>query len=341
MKDFLSKLATGEDLSRDQAAAAFESILTGQAEPAQIGALLMGIAAKGPSLDELVAAATVMRQHSIRIDLPNGDGRTALDVCGTGGSGHRHGGIFNISTASAIVIAAAGVTVVKHGNRAATSKSGSADVLEALGVKLDITPQRATACLTEANLCFAFARAHHPAMKHVAPVRASLAIPTIFNLLGPLTNPAGATHQLMGVFRRDLLELMAAALLDLGTKRAWVVHAEDGLDELSTLSPTHVVEVQDGTLSETIFAPQTVGIPWARLDDLRAGSPAESAQMIKAVLAGLPGPTSDIVALNAAAGLVIAGRADSIGVGLAKAREAIASGAAAATLEKLVRASNV
>lgn len=339
MTPLLAKLVRREDLTRAEATAAFEAIMSGTADAAQVGALLMGLAAKGASVDEIVAAATVMRAKSIHIALPD-KSRAALDVCGTGGSVHRHAGLFNISTAAAIVIAACGVTVVKHGNRAATSKSGSADVLEALGVKLDVQPDQLTQSLCEANLCFAFARSHHPAMKFVAPVRASVGIPTIFNLLGPLTNPAGATHQLMGVFNRPLTSLMAAALLDLGTERAWVVHAEDGLDELSTMSATHVCEARDGTLNETTITPAQVGLPIARIDDLRAANPTESAAIIRSILAGNLGPPADIVVLNAAAGLVIAGKVETLGAGVAAARAAIADGAAARTLATLVTASN-
>lgn len=338
MKDLLAQLARREDLSRADATRAFAAMMDGTADPAAVGALLMGIAAKGVSLDELVAAATVMRERSIHIDLP--PGTQALDVCGTGGSIHRHAGLFNISTAAAIVIAACGVTVVKHGNRAATSKSGSADVLEALGVKLDVTADVASTCVRDANLCFAFARSHHPAMKHVAPIRAALAIPTIFNLLGPLTNPGRATRQLMGVFKRDLCELMAAALLDLGATRAWVVHADDGMDELSTLGPTHVVEVRDGALTQTTITPTQLGIPLAKIDDLRAGNVAESAAIVRSILDGKKGPAADIVLLNAAAGLVIAGKAGDLRSALAGARDAITTGAAAATLQKLIGASN-
>lgn len=339
MKDLLHKLVRREDLSREEAQHAFEQIMSGSLDPAIVGALLMGIAAKKPSLDEIVAAASVMRSKSIHIPLPPGT-TDVVDVCGTGGSKHRHVGLFNISTAAAIVIASCGVTVVKHGNRAASSKSGSADVLEQLGVKLDISPECESACIREANLCFAFARSHHPAMKHVAPVRAALGVPTIFNLLGPLTNPAGAQRQLMGVFSRELVPLLAAALLDLGAKRAWVVHADDGLDELSTMSPTHICEVRDGQLNESIFAPQQVGIPWAKIDDLRATSPGESAQIIRQIFSGKTGPQADIVAINAAAGLVIGGKVDSLVEGVSLARDAMQSGRAAQTLEKLVLTSN-
>jgi anthranilate phosphoribosyltransferase len=339
MKDLLNKLARREDLSRAEAQDAFEQIMSGTAEPSQVGALLMGIASKNPSLDEIVAAASVMRGKSIHIQLPAGMDE-ALDVCGTGGSKHRHVGLFNISTAAAIVIASCGVTVVKHGNRAASSKSGSADVLEQLGVKLDVSSECETDCISQANICFAFARSHHPAMKHVAPIRAALGIPTIFNLLGPLTNPAGAKRQLMGVFSRDLVPLLAAALLDLGATRAWVVHADDGLDELSTMSPTHICEVSDGQMNESIFAPQQVGIPWAKIEDLRATSPADSAQIIREIFAGKSGPRTDIVALNAAAGLVIAGKAPTLIEGLTRARESLTNGHAKRTLQKLVETSN-
>lgn len=339
MKELLAKLLRREDLNREEATSAFEAIMAGVADPAQVGALLMGISAKEPGLDELVAAATVMREKSIRIPLPD-DETVALDVCGTGGSKHRHLGLFNISTAAAIVIAACGVRVVKHGNRAATSKSGSADVLEALGVKLELTPGQLTQSLCDANLCFAFARSHHPAMKHVAPIRNALGVPTIFNLLGPLTNPAGATHQLLGVYDRKLCWLMSAALLDLGATRAWVVNADDGLDELSTLSDTHVCEVRDGGLHDHVIRPNELGLPKARIEDLRAGSPAESAEMIRGIFAGKSGPPADIVALNAAAGLLIAEKVATLTEGLKAARAAIADGAAKRTLEALVRSSN-
>jgi anthranilate phosphoribosyltransferase len=335
MKDILTKLIARTDLSRDEAMSAFNAIMKGSVEPAQVAALLMGLSCKGPSLDEIVAAASVMRDHALRIDTPAG--ATVLDTCGTGGD-TKH--TFNISTATAIVLAACGVMVVKHGNRSASSKSGSADVLEALGVKLDVTPDVLQNSLRQANLCFAFARSHHPAMKHVAPVRQSLGIPTVFNLLGPLTNPARARFQLLGVYRRELTTMLAAALLDLGSTRAWVVHAEDGLDEMSTMSATIVCEVRDGQLSETIIDGRSFGLPRAKLSDLQVAGPAESAEAIRGIFANQPGPRADIILLNAAAGLVIAGYATDLGDGITRARDAIQTGRARDTLDALIRCSN-
>ncbi len=334
MKELLHKLIDRVDLSRQEAHSAFDAIMSGSADASQIAALLMGIAAKGASLDELVAAATVMREKSLFVATPAG--ATVLDTCGTGGDVK---GTFNISTAAAIVIAACGVIVVKHGNRSASSKSGSADVLEKLEVNLDAGPEGLQRSLAQAGICFAFARAHHPAMKFVAPVRQSLGVPTIFNLLGPLTNPGRARRQLLGVFKPHLTQMMAAALLDLGSERAWVVHAEDGLDEISTMSPTTICELIDGTLVEHVIDSRTYGVPRARLSDLQVGSPEESAETIRAILAGKSGPAADIVAINAAAGLVIAGRANDLGQGLETARAALVGGAARKTLEALVRAS--
>ena len=233
LRDILLKLCRREDLTREEARAAFLYILSGEATDAQIGGLLVGLAAKGTTVEELVGAATVMREKSIAVAC-EGDG-VIIDTCGTGGDVR---GTFNISTAAAIIVAAAGVRVVKHGNRSASSNSGSADVLEKLGVKLELPPEKLQQCLKEANICFAFARYHNPAMKFVAVSRTSLGIPTIFNVLGPLINPAKARHQLLGVFAPELTDRLTAVLRELGSQRAWVVHAEDGLDELSTLGPT-------------------------------------------------------------------------------------------------------
>ena len=236
MRDILLKLSRREDLTRDEARQAFELIMSGQAGQAQVGGLLVGLASKGTTAEELIGAATVMREKAVAVDAgcaPE-DG-VVLDTCGTGGDVR---GTFNISTAAAIIAAACGVRVVKHGNRSASSKSGSADVLEKLGVKLELSADQLTRCVNEANICFAFARSHHPAMKHVAAARTALGIPTIFNLLGPLTNPGRARHQLLGVFAPELTDRMASVLRGLGSTRAWVVNAMDGLDEISTLGPT-------------------------------------------------------------------------------------------------------
>jgi anthranilate phosphoribosyltransferase len=335
MKEMLHPLLAGRDLSQAQAHAFFEGVMTGMIDPVSVGAVLTALAMKGPSIDELVAAAQVMRAKSVRIELP--DPQDLLDTCGTGGDVK---GTFNISTATAIVLAACGVRVVKHGNRSASSKSGSADVLEALGVRLDLDPAVQQRCLREAGICFAFARNHHPAMKHVAAIRQSLGITTIFNLLGPLTNPAGARRQLLGVYADPIRHLLASALKQLGVDRAAVVHAEDGLDELSTMSPTRVTEIVGGEAREYLIEPTDFGLPRGRLDDLRVNSPAESAAAIRDVLSGKPGPRAEIVMLNAAMGLVVAGRADSMIAALAQARAVLGGGVANATLERLVRASN-
>src|SRR3954463_3898263 len=257
LRDILLKLCRREDLTRDEAREAFAHVMSGDATEAQIGGLLLGLAAEGTTGGEIVGAAVVMREKAVTIEFDSTAG-VIIDTCGTGGDVR---GTFNISTAAAIIVAAAGVRVVKHGNRSASSKSGSADVLERLGVKLDLGPVHLKRCLDAAGICFAFARAHHPAMKFVAAARTSLGIPTIFNVLGPLTNPARARHQLLGVFAAELTDRLAAVLRELGSQRAWVVHANDGLDELSTLGPTRVSELKDGEISTWRLDPADVGIP--------------------------------------------------------------------------------
>jgi anthranilate phosphoribosyltransferase len=308
--------------------------MSGQATEAQIGGLLVGLAAKGVTVDELAAAAAVMREKSIAI--PVDLSAPVLDTCGTGGDVK---GTFNISTAAALIIAAAGVRVVKHGNRSASSKSGSADVLEKLGLRLELAVPQLQVCFDKTGICFAFARSHHPAMKHVAPARTALGIPTIFNLLGPLTNPGRARHQLLGVFRPELTAKLAAVLQELGSTRAWVVYALDGLDELSTLGPTQISELRDKRVHTWRLDPASLGLPRARLEDLRVNSVDEAADAIRHVLAGKPSPMRDIALLNAAAGLVIAGHSHDLHDALAAAAAAVDSGAARQTLERLVDAS--
>jgi anthranilate phosphoribosyltransferase len=278
-----------------------------------------------------------MREKAVPVGCSPGEDGVILDTCGTGGDVR---GTFNISTIAAIVAAAAGVRVVKHGNRSASSKSGSADVLEKLGVKLELSPEQMSRCVNEANICFAFARSHHPAMKHVAPVRSSLGIPTIFNLLGPLTNPGRAKHQLLGVFAPELTDRLATVLRGLGSTRAWVVNAIDGLDEISTLGPTRVSELFRGEVHTRTIDPRDFQIPYARLSDLQVNSADESADALRKILDREKGPRYDIAALNAAAALVVAERAADLHAGLTLAREAIDSGKARHTLETLVRHSN-
>jgi len=334
LRDTLLKLCRREDLTRSEAREAFLHLMSGEATEAQIGGLLVGLAAKGTTVEELVGAASVMREKAVPVEC--GGDQLVLDTCGTGGDVR---GTFNISTAAALIVAAAGVRVVKHGNRSATSKSGSADVLEKLGVKLELPPEHLHRCLDAANICFAFARYHHPAMKFVANSRASLGIPTIFNMLGPLANPARARHQLLGVFAPELTERFATVLRELGSERAWVVHAHDGLDELSTLGPTRVSELKDGQVHTWTLDPATLGLPYARLSDLQVHTVEEAADKLRAVLGGAAGATRDIALLNAAGALVVAGRSADLASGLALAAQAVDSGKARTTLDTLIAVS--
>jgi anthranilate phosphoribosyltransferase len=335
LRDILLKLCRREDLTRGEAREAFLHIMSGHAGEAQIGGLLVGLAAKGTTAEELVGAATVMQEKLIPVT--RAEPGVVLDTCGTGGDVR---GTFNISTAAALIAAGAGVKVVKHGNRSASSNFGSADVLEKLGVKINPGPETVARCLRESNLCFAFAPAHHPAMKHVGPVRAALGIPTIFNLLGPLTNPGRAKHQLLGVFAQELTERMATVLRELGSERAWVVHAQDGLDELSTLGPTRISELKDGRVETWQLDPASLGLPAARLSDLQVSSAEQSAEVIGKILAGERGPARDIAILNAAAAIHIAGSASDLRAAMTLAQHAVDSGQAAKSLEMLVRYSN-
>jgi len=334
-RDILLKLCRRENLSREEAHDAFDFIMSGQASDSQIAGLLVGLASKGTTVDELVGAATVMRAKSLPIPCDT-QSQVILDTCGTGGDIK---GTFNISTAAAIIVAAAGVKVVKHGNRSASSKSGSADVLEKLGVHLDSTPEQLKKCLDSANICFAFARNHHPAMKHVAAARTSLGIPTIFNLLGPLTNPGRAKHQLIGVFSPELTERLASVLRDLGSHRAWVVHADDGLDELSTITSTRISELKDGRVTTWNLEPSAVGLPFAKLSDLQVSTVDQAASAIQSILNADKGPMRDIAALNAAAALVIAEKCPDLESALALASQTLDSGAARRTLDTLIAAS--
>jgi anthranilate phosphoribosyltransferase len=335
LREILLKLSRREDLTRDEARDAFDFITSGQATEAQIGGLLVGLASKGTTADELIGAASVMREKAVPVSCEPADG-VVLDTCGTGGDVR---GTFNISTAAAIIAASCGVRVVKHGNRSASSKSGSADVLEKLGVKIELTPQQQSRCVREANICFAFARSHHPAAKHVASARTALGIPTIFNLLGPLTNPGRAKHQLLGVFAAELTDRFATVLRALGSTRAWVVNAHDGLDEISTLGPTRVSELRGGEIHTQTIDPLDIGIEYARLSDLQVASADESAHALRRIFAGEHGPHYDIAALNAAAALVVAEKAADLKAGLVQARQALDTGRVRQTLDTLVRLS--
>lgn len=331
VKAMIRALQACNDVTGGQAEAVFTAIMRGEATPAQIGALLMGLSVRGETPEIVAGAARAMRHAATRIHPMTAD---LLDTCGTGGDA---AATFNISTAAAFVVAAAGQPVAKHGNRAISSKCGSADVLEALGVNLDIAPERVAACIDEVGIGFLFAPAHHPAMKYAAAPRRELGIRTVFNLLGPLTNPAGAAYQVVGVYAADRLELMAKALQQLGCRRALIVHGRDGLDEITTTAISDAVWVEEHAPPQRFeIDPTAFGIPYAEAADLRGGDSAKNATILQGVLAGEKGAARDIVLLNAAAALWIAGKADGIPAGIALAADAIDSGKAAQTLERLV-----
>ncbi|MGC9453889.1 MAG: anthranilate phosphoribosyltransferase [Phycisphaerae bacterium] len=333
-REILQAVISRGHLSREQTHAAFDEIMEGLWSEAQIAGLLTALAAKGETPDEIAGAAQAMREHAVRIDT---GGLDVIDTCGTGGTGLN---TFNVSTAAAMVVAGAGVKVAKHGNRTSTRTSGSADVLSALGVNIDAPPETAARCLREANVCFCFAVRCHPAMRYAAPVRKSLAVRTIFNVLGPLTNPAGARRQLMGVFSAELTETIARVLGLLGAERAMVIHAEDGLDEISITSPTRVSEWSDGKVHTLTISPEDFQLKRGKLEDLAVSSPEESAETIRNVLAGREGPARDMVLLNSSAALAVAGLAKDIAEAMPTARESLDSGAAADALRKLVTLSN-
>jgi anthranilate phosphoribosyltransferase len=321
-----------QDLSSDEMRSVMQQIMTGECTASQIGGFLVGLRMKGETVDEMSAAAGVMRELATRVEV---SGEHLVDTAGTGGDSS---GSFNISTASALVAAAAGARVAKHGNRSMTSNSGSADVLD--GVKLDLTPEQVRDCVQQVGVGFMFAPAHHGAMKHAIGARKEMAVRTIFNVLGPLTNPAGAPNQVIGVFDGDLLEPMASVLKQLGSNHVMVVHAEDGMDEISISAPTHVAELKQGEVSTYTVRPSDFGMESASLEELRVDSAEQSLAMIRAVLADNPGPARDIVCLNAGAAIYVSGCADSLVSGVEAARAAISSGKAAAVLQNLVARSN-
>jgi anthranilate phosphoribosyltransferase len=332
-KPYLAKVANGQALDRAEARAAFEDLLSGEVTPVQAGAFLVALKVRGESVEEIVGAVEAMRARMVRV----AGGAEAVDVVGTGGD---HSGSYNVSTLAAILTAACGVPVAKHGNRAATSRSGAADVLAALGVKLGLPPEALSRCLAEAGLCFMFAQAHHGAMRHVAAVRAELPVRTIFNLLGPLSNPAGVERQLFGVSQGSWAEPLTRVLAELGSRRVWTVHGSDGLDEITVTGPTAVVALEVGRIAHFTIDPRAVGLPLRSLDELRGGDPEHNARALEAVLAGERNAYRDIAVLNAGAALVVAGAAGTLAEGVARAQDAIDSGAARATLARLVAVSN-
>ncbi len=341
--DALAELIAQRPLGEQGCESVFEQMLTGSLDDAQIAALLAMIQARGPTVDELVGAARVMRRHVEPVPTPDDPARPVIDTCGTGGAPKT----FNVSTAAALVVAGAHpepdagidrVLVAKHGNRSRTGR-GSAEVLQTLGVNVDASPQVQGRCLDEAGVCFCFAIHHHPAAKHAVPVRRSLGVPTMFNLLGPLTNPASAARQLLGVWDRRYVEPLAQALLRLGAERAWVVHSDDGLDELSITDQTQIGVVEDGSVTSRRVDPQPLGLACPSLDPLRATDVEDAARMIRDIVDGRPGPPTDMTLLSAGAALHIAGAAASLDSGVELARASINSGRAAQALADLSRLS--
>jgi anthranilate phosphoribosyltransferase len=332
MQSAIRAVTERKNLSSDDMTSVMRLIMTGEATPAQVGGFLIGLRMKGETVEEVAAAAAVMRELSTRVEV---DKEHLVDTCGTGGDAS---GSFNISTASAFVVAAAGGRVAKHGNRSVSSKSGSADVLEAAGVNLELSPEQVARCVNEIGVGFMFAPLHHSAMKHAIGPRREMAVRTIFNVLGPLTNPAGAPNQVLGVFSNDWVEPLARVLQQLGSNHVLVVHADDGLDEISIGSVTHIAELRNGEISTYTVQPEDFGMQRADLSVIRAEDAAHSLAIIKSVLANEEGPARDIVCLNAGAAIYAAGLTGSLTEGVERAREVIASGEAAAKLEQLIKA---
>jgi anthranilate phosphoribosyltransferase len=333
IKALIAQVASGATLSREMAYEAFDCMMSGEVTPAQIGALLMGLRVRGETIDEITGAVAAMRAKMLAVAAPD----NAIDVVGTGGDAS---GSFNISTCAAFIVAGTGVPVAKHGNRALSSRSGAADVLTALGVKIDIPPETISACIKTAGIGFMFAPAHHPAMKHVGPTRVELGTRTIFNLLGPLSNPAGVKRQMVGVFSRQWIEPLAHVLKNLGSDRAYVVHGSDGLDEITTAGPTAVAALEHGSVRTFEIEPESLGIARVKPEALRGGDAAANAAALKAVLEGRKTPYRDVAVLNAAAALVVAAKAETLADGLQLSRHAIDSGEAEASLGRLIAVSN-
>ena len=333
LKSIIAKVATGATLSREEAASAFDRMMSGEATPSQLGGLLMALRVRGETIDEITGAVSAMRAKMLKVKAPP----NAIDVVGTGGDGS---GSVNVSTCAALIVAGAGVPVAKHGNRALSSRSGAADVLAALGVKIDLTPEQVSRCVNEAGIGFMFAPAHHPAMKNVNPTRVELATRTIFNLLGPLSNPAGVTRQMVGVFSRQWVQPLAQVLKNLGSEAVWVVHGSDGLDEITLTGPTFVAALENGAIRSFEVSPEDVGLKRVAGEALKGGDAAANAVALRNVLTGKPSAYRDVALLNAAAALVVAGRAKDLKEGLALGIQSIDGGAAAERLKRLVEVSN-
>ena len=333
LKSIIGKVATGATLSRDEAASAFDSMMSGEATPSQMGGLLMALRVRGETVEEITGAVSAMRAKMLRVEAPP----DAIDVVGTGGDAS---GSFNISTCAALIVAGAGVPVAKHGNRALSSKSGAADVLAALGVNIDLNPEQIGHCIREAGIGFMFAPAHHPATKNVGPTRAELGTRTIFNLLGPLSNPAGVKRQMVGVFSKQWTEPLAHVLKNLGAESVWVVHGSDGLDEVTTSGPTSVSALENGVIRNFEIAPEDVGLRKVKPEELRGGDAATNARAVQEVLEGKQTAFRDVALLNAAAALVVSGKAKDLQAGFNLAAHSVDSGEAEGRLDRLIVVSN-
>jgi len=333
LKGLIAKAATGAALSREEAARGFDTMMSGEATPSQMGGLLMALRVRGETVDEITGAVTAMRDKMLRVKAPP----EAVDVVGTGGDAS---GSYNISTCAAFIVAGAGVPVAKHGNRALSSRSGAADVLGALGVSIELNPDGVSRCINEAGIGFMFAPAHHPAMKNVGPTRVELGTRTIFNLLGPLSNPAGVKRQMVGVFSRQWVEPLAQVLKNLGSEAVWVVHGSDGLDEITTAGVTHVAALEEGVVRTFEIMPEDVGLPRVKPEALRGGEASHNAQALSDVLKGKKGAFRDVALLNAAAALVVAARAKDLKHAVALAEKSVDSGEAEGRLQRLISVSN-
>ena len=332
LKPLIAKVANGESLNREEARQAFDILMSGEATPSQIGGFLMALRVRGETVDEIVGAVSSMRARMLPVSAPE----HAVDIVGRGGDGL---GTYNISTLAAIIVAGTGLPVAKHGNKALSSKSGTADALSALGVKLDIGPELISRCINEAGLGFMFAQLHHSAMRHVGPTRVELGTRTIFNLLGPLSNPAGAKRQLLGVFSPRWLQPIAEVLRDLGSESIWVVHG-DGMDEITTTGVTHVAALENGKIRTFDLTPKDFGVSSATIDDLKGGDGIFNAKALRGVLSGHKNAYRDVSLCNAAAALVVAGKAETLSEGMKIASASLDEGKAAAALDKLVAVSN-
>jgi anthranilate phosphoribosyltransferase len=332
-KALIGRVASGASLTRQEAATAFDRMMSGEATPSQMGGLLMALRVRGETVDEITGAVTTMRAKMLGVKAPP----DAVDVVGTGGDAS---GSFNISTCAAFVVAGAGVPVAKHGNRALSSKSGAADVLHALGVKIELTPEQVGKCVAEAGIGFMFAPAHHPAMKNVGPTRVELGTRTIFNLLGPLSNPAGVKRQMVGTFSRHWVEPMAQVLKNLGSESIWVVHGSDGLDEITTTGPTSVAALENGQIRTFEVTPEDAGLPRSQPGALRGGDGETNARTLLDVLKGAKSAYRDVSLLNAGAALIVAGKAKTLKDGVALAAKSIDSGEAEGRLQRLIKVSN-